>query len=204
MGRTILLLPLCASYDTLWGDLYLYNKTKLETLPNKMVQMATLLICNQDALGSISGWNDWGISWFPSVSPNKWRTQPLPSSYFSFIKRERHTDTCLYKRFIKKRNILPCRRASSRFAGGGDVKGQKREREHICWTNSNTVMFTVFRGVTPGSLEQCEISSFRREAITQRVVLITYRHFGITYRSLLQGSRILGSSPLKELPLNGE
>jgi len=44
------LLHLCASYDTLWGDLYLYNKMKLETLPNQMVQ---------DALGSISGWKDY-------------------------------------------------------------------------------------------------------------------------------------------------
>ena len=32
---------------------------KLETLPNKMVQIATLMICIQDALGSISGWNDY-------------------------------------------------------------------------------------------------------------------------------------------------
>lgn len=32
---------------------------KLETLPNKMVEMATLLICIQDALDSISGSNDY-------------------------------------------------------------------------------------------------------------------------------------------------
>jgi hypothetical protein len=40
-------------------DLYLYNKMKLETLPNKMVKIVTLLTCIQDALGSISGWNDY-------------------------------------------------------------------------------------------------------------------------------------------------
>jgi hypothetical protein len=61
MGRIMSLLLLYASHDTLWGDLYLYlyNKMKLETLPNKMVQIATLLVSIQDALRSINSWNDY-------------------------------------------------------------------------------------------------------------------------------------------------
>jgi hypothetical protein len=87
--------------------------------------------------------------------------------------------------------------------------GCKRAKEHICWMNSPTVMFTVFTRVTPCSLEHCEISGFGREEDENYAVLsyyaacsVIYRRFGITYRPLLQGSRILGSSPLKELPLN--
>ena len=48
------------------------------------------------------------------------------------------------------------------------------------------------------NLKQCVISSFRRKVdentlcwdITQPVVIISYRRFGTTYRSHLQGSRI--------------
>jgi len=83
MGRTMPPLPLCASYDTLRGDLYLYlyNKMTLETLPNKMVQMATLLICIQDALSSISGWNDYPEEFrgFPqSLQMNEGHNRFLP------------------------------------------------------------------------------------------------------------------------------
>ena len=95
MGRTMPLLLLYASYDTLCGDLYLYlyNEMKLETLPNKMVHMATLLICIQDAFGSINGWNVYPEDFrgFPQSLQTNRHIRFLPHPLV--IKRDRHRDT---------------------------------------------------------------------------------------------------------------
>jgi len=38
MSRAILLLPLCASYDRLWGDLYLYLESKCVLLSHAVAE----------------------------------------------------------------------------------------------------------------------------------------------------------------------
>ena len=112
------LLHLCASYDTLWGDLYLYNKMKLETLPNQMVQMVTLLIGIQDALGSISGWKDYpedfrGFPQSPQINGhNRFLPHPLDLS------NGKDMQTRVDINGTKKRSCLTCRRPIGVHGGG--------------------------------------------------------------------------------------
>jgi len=86
--------------------------------------------------------------------------------------------------------------ACSRFAEGGCIRGGQKNT-YICWMNSPTVMLTVFRKVTPCSLEHCEISGLRREADENYALLGYYAVCSVNYLPTFRNNLSVPSSMVK-------